>query len=318
LRSAAKRGTPVTIVTRGGEEFNLPAVAEVDGHNVHQPKNQAIIEAPDTTGFIKQVIKALIDAGCAPKNADGFDKLKASLTGVEVSGDAKTLADSYKSAKKAMILYAVGEMSAAAATEIANMAVVAGHIGSPRDGIFMQPRMSGSQILAEYGITKTADDLTDIKGLMVFGEDTDMCPDSLEFLMVQDTHLTKTAKKADVVFPATAYPEIDGTFINAERRVQRSKKAVDSPVEYTTAEIAQKIAEVLEESAPAGRLNELFKNAIVGECVPAPVLFTDGFGFPDKRAKLQVAPETVMFSDLPQTSSLTNAVEAVLPKRAKR
>ena len=46
-----------------------------------------------------------------------------------------------------------------------------------------------------------------------------------EFLVVQDLFLTETARLADVVLPAASVAERDGTYTNAERRVQRSRAA---------------------------------------------------------------------------------------------
>ena len=54
--------------------------------------------------------------------------------------------------------------------------------------------------------------------------------ESLDFLVVQDLFLTKTAELADVVLPASAaWCESDGTVTNSERRVQRVRKAVNAP-----------------------------------------------------------------------------------------
>ncbi len=52
---------------------------------------------------------------------------------------------------------------------------------------------------------------------------------SLEFLAVQDIFLTETAEFADVVLPATSFPEKDGTYTNTDRRVQLAQKAVEPP-----------------------------------------------------------------------------------------
>ena len=53
----------------------------------------------------------------------------------------------------------------------------------------------------------------------------------LDFLVVQDIFLTETAEMADVVLPASSFAEKNGTFSNTERRIQRVRKAIDSPGE---------------------------------------------------------------------------------------
>jgi formate dehydrogenase major subunit len=54
--------------------------------------------------------------------------------------------------------------------------------------------------------------------------------EGLEFMVVQDLFLTKTAELADVVLPASAaWAESEGTVTNSERRVQRVRKAVEPP-----------------------------------------------------------------------------------------
>jgi formate dehydrogenase major subunit len=52
----------------------------------------------------------------------------------------------------------------------------------------------------------------------------------LDFLVVQDIVMTRTAEMADVVLPSAAsWCETDGTVTNSERRVQRVRKALDPP-----------------------------------------------------------------------------------------
>ena len=53
--------------------------------------------------------------------------------------------------------------------------------------------------------------------------------EKLDFLVVQDIFLSETAELADVVLPAAAFAEKDGTFTNTERRVQRIRAAVQAP-----------------------------------------------------------------------------------------
>lgn len=81
----------------------------------------------------------------------------------------------------------------------------------------------------------------DIKMLYIMGEnpmisDPDInhvkhALEGTEFLVVQDIFLTETALLADVVLPAAAFAEKDGTFTNTERRVQRVRKAINAPGE---------------------------------------------------------------------------------------
>ncbi|VAX18372.1 NAD-dependent formate dehydrogenase alpha subunit [hydrothermal vent metagenome] len=49
----------------------------------------------------------------------------------------------------------------------------------------------------------------------------------LDLLVVMEIFNTRTAKMADVVFPAASFAEKEGTFTNAERRVQLFRKIID-------------------------------------------------------------------------------------------
>src|SRR5204863_8497401 len=52
----------------------------------------------------------------------------------------------------------------------------------------------------------------------------------LDFLVVQDMyHTTETAQLADLILPAAAWGEKDGTFINSERRIGLIKKVAKAP-----------------------------------------------------------------------------------------
>jgi len=78
-----------------------------------------------------------------------------------------------------------------------------------------------------------------IKGMYIMGENPAMSdPDAdharhalahLEMLVVQDIFLTETAYLADVILPASAFPEKYGTFTNTDRMVQLGRRALDPP-----------------------------------------------------------------------------------------
>jgi formate dehydrogenase major subunit len=80
-----------------------------------------------------------------------------------------------------------------------------------------------------------------IRGMYIMGENPAMSdPDlnharhalaTLEHLVVQDIFMTETAWLADVVLPATAWPEKTGTVSNTDRMVQLGKQAIDPPGE---------------------------------------------------------------------------------------
>ena len=81
----------------------------------------------------------------------------------------------------------------------------------------------------------------EIRGMYIMGENPAMSdPDvnharealaALDHLVVQDIFLTETAYLADVVLPATAWPEKEGSVTNTDRMVQLGRKAIEPPGE---------------------------------------------------------------------------------------
>jgi formate dehydrogenase major subunit len=95
-----------------------------------------------------------------------------------------------------------------------------------------------------------------IKAMYIMGENPAMSdPDlnharaalgKLEHLVVQDIFITETATYADVILPAAAWPEKDGTVTNTNRQVQIGRKALDPPGQarpdwWITCEIAHRL-----------------------------------------------------------------------------
>ncbi|MCL4185179.1 MAG: molybdopterin-dependent oxidoreductase, partial [Burkholderiaceae bacterium] len=78
-----------------------------------------------------------------------------------------------------------------------------------------------------------------IRGMYIMGENPAMSdPDlqharealaKLELLVVQDIFPTETAYLADVILPATAFPEKTGSFTNTDRMVQLARQAIEPP-----------------------------------------------------------------------------------------
>jgi len=78
-----------------------------------------------------------------------------------------------------------------------------------------------------------------VKALYVFGENlantepdirhVEHCLESAEFMVCQDIFPTETTRFADVILPAAAWSENDGTFSSSERRVNRVRTASLAP-----------------------------------------------------------------------------------------
>ena len=139
---------------------------------------------------------------------------------------------------------------------------------------------------------------------------------SLDFLVVQDMFLSKTAQYADVVLPASASLEKEGTFTNTERRVQRLYQALSplgdaKPDWVIIQDIANRLGvdwhyshpgDIFSEMASLSPLfakadydaiegwNSFLWGSLTGESTP--LLYEDGFNFPDRKARFALADWT--------------------------
>jgi len=137
--------------------------------------------------------------------------------------------------------------------------------------------------------------------------------EKLDLFVVQDIFFTETCRYADVVLPAAPALEKDGTFTSTERRVQRLYQALpelgDSKADWKITQLlAQRMganwsyqhpSEIMAELAPltplyAGVLYERLEgyNTLQWPVKPdgtdEPLLYLEGFHFPDKKARLHV------------------------------
>ncbi len=183
----------------------------------------------------------------------------------------------------------------------------------------------GMQLEKKPGLTVVevirAADAGQIRGMYIMGENPAMSdPDveharaamaKLEHLVVQDIFLTETCYLADVVLPATAWPEKDGSVTNTDRMVQLGRKAIEPPGEakpdlWLIVELAKRLGLPWEYSHPRDVFDEMRKgmNSIAGitwerlerdSCVVypcenegdpgQPVVFTEVFPTATGRAK---------------------------------
>ncbi|RCX30201.1 formate dehydrogenase subunit alpha [Thioalbus denitrificans] len=166
----------------------------------------------------------------------------------------------------------------------------------------------------------------EIRGMYVMGENPAMSdPDlaharaalaGLEHLVVQEIFMTETAWYADVILPASAFPEKSGTFTNTDRRVQLGRAALDPPGAarqdlWIVQEMARRLGLDWNYDGPASVFAELRRampsiagiswerlereDAVTYPCPSEadpgqPVIFTEEFPRPGGRARLVPAP----------------------------
>jgi len=161
----------------------------------------------------------------------------------------------------------------------------------------------------------------EVKAMMVIGEETAISDadtrnvikafKQLEFFLVLDMFPSRTAEFADVILPACASVEKDGTFVNTERRFQRFYKAMEPlgdsrPDWQILTELAKQLghdwgythpSQIMAECAGIAKMFagvsyerlEGWKSLqwpVKEDGTDTPLLYTDGFHFPDRKAKL--------------------------------
>ncbi|MDE3208955.1 MAG: molybdopterin-dependent oxidoreductase, partial [Pseudomonadota bacterium] len=170
-----------------------------------------------------------------------------------------------------------------------------------------------------------------IKGMYIMGENPAMSdPDTnhvreamsrLDMMVVQDIFLTETAYFADVVLPASAFPEKTGTFTNTDRIVQLGRQALQLPGEarqdlWIIQELARGLGLNWNYEGPKDVFNEMRKampsiagitwerlesdDAVTYPCEKEgdpgePVIFVDSF--PTKNGRGKFVPADIIHAD---------------------
>ena len=189
----------------------------------------------------------------------------------------------------------------------------------------------------------------EIAGMYIMGENPAMSdPDvqharaalaKLEHLVVQDLFLTETAFYADVILPASGWPEKDGTVTNTNRQVQMGRAALELPGDarqdwWITQEIARRLgldwdyagppAVFTEMAALMPSLNNISWQRLLAESsvtypCDAPdqpgndIVFTDGFPTANNKGKLVpaslVPPDELPDADYPMVLTTGRQLE---------
>jgi len=200
---------------------------------------------------LRQIAKALINSSLG-NETEGYDALVDSLKDISVSEEAGTATDLILRARKAVFVFEKNAVTAQGARLIADIAILSGHSDKPRNGVIQLLPGANSQGLSDLGIESGEDYFRaivdgEIRGLFIFGEEVPGIDlGTLDFLAVQDLHMTDTAMQADVVFPASSFAEIRGSFTSADGKVQVVRPAVDPVAERDS------FAQIIGLSAHAG------------------------------------------------------------------
>jgi NADH-quinone oxidoreductase subunit G len=188
------------------------------------------------------------------------DEVKA----VNDLGRKDTIGESFLKSENAVILYGSDGLglsgSAALASACARLLHENGFSGKPNNGLIGVWSRANDQGAWELGFQPEEDLAQALKGKTVYiagadpvGDDPQLAQalEEAEFVVVQDVMTTATTEMADVVLPAQAFTEREGTLTSGERRVQRFYAAVpvygDARADFSiTSQIAHHMGILLE------------------------------------------------------------------------
>ncbi len=252
-------------------EAKLLVVSDKKGKFTKLPGAETLLARPGLeVTVLNGLCQVLIEEGLAvTEGVEGLAELKKALadatpekveSSTGVSAEAlRQAARKLAGAKKSAILLAYGlpytAQSRELATAAANLAILTGNAGRPGSGLYLCGEKANSQGAIDLGILPAAGKMGaqamleaaaagNLGALYIVGEDpvssypdrskVEKALDKAPFVVVQDIFLSATAQQADVVLPAVSFAEKDGTFTNAERRVQRVRSGIPSPGEAKT------------------------------------------------------------------------------------
>jgi len=179
-------------------------------------------------------------------------------------GRKNKISDEFARAKNAVVFFGSEGLglngTSALASSCAALLKETNHIGRANNGLIGVWQRVNDQGAWEIGLRPEEDLARALKGKAVYivgadpvGDDPKLAKalEGAAFVAVQDLLETATTEIADVVFPAQAFSEREGTFTSGERRVQRFYAAVppkgDSKPDFAvTAMIAKQMGIILE------------------------------------------------------------------------
>lgn len=245
IRKKVERGAKLIVINSGEPRISSAATLNLKG-------NEAL-----TLSYLAKALE------------EQKEKSKEQKTsGPEEASDLNKAAELFTKATNIIILTAPPLHSASL-----NIAFIAQKLSLPTPQVVAVPLEANAKGVTLMGLLKEGSSYQEMIGeqksagtvnvLYAVGEiplpKSGTKPD-VDFLIVQNTHLTPLAKQADIVLPSAAILESDGTIVDYLGRLKKVRKAVEPPGEAKThREIFVKLAKALGSTMKAPTETEVKK-----------------------------------------------------------
>ncbi|RPI19530.1 MAG: hypothetical protein EHM58_01600 [Ignavibacteriae bacterium] len=188
------------------------------------------------------------------------------------------LADDVNKGMNTVLIFSEKHLSANAAAELRNLALITGKLGKTSSGIIALKESANSQGLSDMGIYED-DSIYELlnegklKNVLILGEDPIGCAkdeeqikkifDNFKFVVVQDYFLTDTAISANLILPASLQFESGGSYSNTQKVIQKFDKQYKTKTGKTNCEQLNDLLKTFGHEVNAVDIDEIFCEAIV-------------------------------------------------------
>lgn len=226
--------------------------------------------------FLNEVYKAVLlrNGGEVP----------TALADLPIRAEAQAVADAYATAKTAVIVVEQHKVTTEAAMLLANIALAANKVNTPRNGVLLLRAGANTAGLEAMGVRPGAEleealEAGKIKGLLLLGEDpAHLNLTGLSYLAVETLSLTQTAEQAQLILPAQSFAELTGSYQNSVGKTGTLRPAVESVVEDSTVAVLSHAISLTGEPHPCYDLAEVtakvqqrWDTKATGQSTPAPI-----------------------------------------------
>jgi predicted molibdopterin-dependent oxidoreductase YjgC len=203
LRKRVARGAKLIVMNSGDTRISTIATLSIKD---------------EEASSLAKVAKSLITKGAKPSR-----EMESALSGVGTTEDSDKVADLLTEAKTPVIFCAPSFFNVSR-----NISLLA------KVKVVAVPFEANARGVMAAGLTAKGKGYNDmisdgLEALYVIGDVPISKRPSVNFLVVQTSHLTDLAKQADVVLPAATYLESNGSIINYLGKVKRLTKVVKAP-----------------------------------------------------------------------------------------